>query len=158
MLINFPNLCYLEEWDHSGKIRTIWLLFQLCYTYGFPSSCVLISPAIAGLGMWGSPGRKCSCLAPLHLIFSVCVSPAFILHSLALSNWFFMRPLCSISFCVKMSVLFGIIALWHESLGSGDWLWVHVLCLSQCPNSPRAACDPFCPRSRAALWHFGVRT
>ena len=129
MLINFPNLYYLEEWDYRGKIRKIWLLFQLCYTSEFPSSCVLISLAIAGVGTWASHGRKCSSLSPLHLILSVCV-PAFILPSLAISNWFFMKPLCSIPFCVKMSVPFGILALWHESLGSGDRLWVRVLSLS----------------------------
>lgn len=157
MLINFPNLCYLEEWDHRGKIRKTWLPFQLCYTSGFPSSCMPIRPVIAGVGTWASPRRTGSCLSPLHLIFSMCPPPLFciLLQYLIDSLWDLCAPFL---FCGKMSVLFSIVALWQESLGSGGSFWVRVLSLSQCLNSPRAVCDPFFSRNWAALWGFGVCT
>lgn len=158
MLINFPNLCYSEEWDHRGKIRKTWLPFQLCYTSGFPSSCMPIRPVIAGVGMWASPRRTCSCLSPLYLIFCMCPPSLFciLFQYLIDSLWDLCAPFL---LCVKMSVLFSIVALWQESLGSGGRFWVHVLSLSlSVPKLPRAVCDPFFSCNWAALWGFGVCT
>lgn len=140
MLINFPDLCYLEEWDHCGKIRKTWLPFQLRCTSGFSSSCMPIRPVIAGVGLWASPRRTCSCLSPLHLEFCMCPPPLFciLLQYLIDSLWDLCAPFL---FCVKMSVLLSSVALWQESLGSGGRVWVRVLCLSV-PKLPQGSLWP----------------
>lgn len=151
MLINFPKLCYLDKWDHHGKIRKIWLPFQLCYSSGFPSSWVPISPVIAGVGMRASPSRTCFCLSPLHLIFYMC-SPPFFLHPLAISNWFFMRPLCSISFvqkcqCCSASLLCGR-SPWGQEAGSG---FMSSLSLSV-PKLPQGSLSPLFLGCSVGFW------
>lgn len=109
-----------------------------------------ISPAIAGMGTWPSPGIKSCHLPPQHLIFCVRVSPAFVLHSLVKSNWFFMRPLCPISSHVKH-----VSAVWQQVLGvRGPTLGSHPL--SQCPNFPWAGCDPSAHAARLLSGVFGL--
>lgn len=154
MLINFPKLCYLDKWDHHGKIRKIWLPFQLCYSSGFPSSWVPISPVIAGVGTRASPSRTCFCLSPLHLIFYMCSPPFFciLLQYLIDSLWDLCAPflLCkNVSAVQHRCSAAGVLGVRRQVLGSCP------PSLSQCLNSPRAVCHPF---FWAALSGFGVCT
>lgn len=86
-------------------------------------------------------------LLPLHLIFCVCVCvclsvrPAFSLHSITISNWFFMRPLLhfflsknvnAFQHCCSVAWVLGV-----REAGSGF--------VSSPSASPGAVCDPFCP-------------
>lgn len=147
MLINFQNPCYLEEWDHSDEIRKIRLLFQICYTSGFPASCMPISPTVARAGMWASPWalwRKYSHVRSLHAIVCPLLPPLF-LHSLVLSNWW-----TTMLFFLHKTMQSYSITLWGCPWGqfSGSQsLFVH----SAWP--PVTSCDP---SAHSALRGTGV--